>query len=109
MSLIKVSTCKQPVQRFDIAINSKLSSIIECGRIAMEIGNKSGIDKYSGIHRYLLDEGKYAWMPAKERIIFNPAPTLFKKGIAEYYADTMSAGHPNRLYGFAKFEGQLFV
>ena len=48
-------------------------------------------------------------MPIKERVIFNPAPTLFKSGIADYYADTMSAGHPNRLYGFAKFEGQLFV
>jgi hypothetical protein len=77
--------------------------------MALEIGNKSGIDRYSGIHRYLLDEGEYAWMPVKERIIFNPAPTLFKRGIVDYYADTMSAGHPNRLYGFAKFEGQLFV
>lgn len=109
MSLIKVDTCKQPVQRFDCNITSDIREFIEYGRMALEIGNKSGIDRHSGIHRYLLDEGQYAWMPVKERLIFNPAPTLFKAGRAEYYADTMSAGHPNRLYGFAKFEGQLFV
>ena len=109
MSLIRVSTFKQPVQRFDCNITSDIKKLIEYGRMALEIGNKSGIDRYSGIHRYLLDGGEHAWMPVKERIIFNPAPTLFKSGIADYYADTVSAGHPNRLYGFAKFEGQLFV
>ena len=103
MSLIKVSTCKQPVQSFDCSIMSDIKKFIEYGRIALEIGDKSGIDRYSGIHRYLLDEGKYMWMPAKEHLIFN------KNGEAEYYAETMSAGHPDRLYGFAKFEGQLFV
>ena len=109
MSLIRVSTCKQPVQRFDCSIMSDIKKLIEYGRMALEIGNKSGIDRYSGIHRYLLDEGEYAWMPVKERVIFNPAPTLFKSGIADSSPDTMRAGHPDRLYGFAKFEGQLFV
>ena len=109
MSLIRVSTCKQPVQRFDCNIMSDIKKLIGYGRMALEIGNKSGIDRYSGIHRYLLDGGEHAWMPVKECIIFNPAPTLFKSGIVDYYADTMRAEHPNRLYGFAKFEGQLFV
>ena len=88
---------------------SDIKKLIKYGRMALEIGNKSGIDRYSGIHRQLLDKGEYVWMPVKEHVIFNPAPTLFKSGIADYYADTMSAGHPNRLYGFAKFEGQLFI
>lgn len=107
MSLIKVSTCKQPVQRFDCNITSDIKKFIEYGRMALEIGNKSGIDRYSGIHRYLLDEGEYAWMPVKERVIFNPAPTLFKSGIADYYAETLSAGHPQRLRGYDNYKGRL--
>ena len=47
MSLIRVSTCKQPVQHFDCNIISDIKKLIEYGRIALEIGNKSGIDKYS--------------------------------------------------------------
>lgn len=109
MSLIKVSTCKQPVQRFDCYVNSNMTKLIECGRTALDIGNKSGIDRYSGIHRYLLDEGQYAWMPVKERLIFNPAPTLFKRGIADYHAETLSAGHPLRLRGYDRYQGRLFV
>lgn len=109
MSLIRVSTCKQPVQRFDCDITRDIEFIIQYGRIAMDIDRTSGIDEYCGIHRYLLDEGEHVWMPVKERVIFNPAPTLFKSGIVEYYADIMRAEHPKRLYGFAKFEGQLFV
>ena len=109
MNVIRVSTCKQPVQRFGCNITSDIKKLIEYGRMALEIGNKSGIDRYSGIHRYLLDGGEHAWMPVKERVIFNPAPTLFKSGIADYYVDTMRAVHPYRLYGFAKSEGQLFV
>ena len=103
MNVIRVSTCKQPVQRFGCNITSDIKKLIEYGRMALEIGNKSGIDRYSGIHRYLLDGGEHAWMPVKEHLIFN------KNGEAEYYAETMSAGHPDRLYGFAKSEGQLFV
>lgn len=108
MSLIKVTTCKQPVQKFECYITSKKARLIECGRIALEIGNKSGIDRYSGIHRYLLDEGKYAWMPVKERIIFSPAPTLFKQGIANYYAETLSAEHSTRLWGWDDLRGPIF-
>ena len=109
MSLIKVSTCKQPVQHIECNAWSKLSSLYECGRISLDIGNKTGIDHYSGIYRYILDEGKYVWLPVKEHVEFDPPPKMLKPGVACYYAETMSAGHPERLRGFAKFEGQLFV
>lgn len=47
-------------------------------------------------------------MPVKERIIFSLAPTLFKQGIANYYAETLSAEHPTRLWGWDDLRGPIF-
>ncbi len=95
MSLIKVTTCKQPVQTYEVKYNDK--NPYNIGRLCLEIGNNSGIDRHSGLHRYLLDEGKYAWLPAKEKLIWKKRGNLFCKGIVEYHLETLSAGHPFRL------------
>lgn len=108
MSLIKVSTYRQPPQRYSFSKQSELKDVLLSGRVSLNIQCSTGIDTYSGIHRYILDNGN-CWMPAKECVIIQKYSTLFKRGLAEYYVDTISAGHPNRLRGYNKNIGQLFI